>query len=71
MYVKSTQTDAVATEPHGKDDEDEDEAVVQVVSSQPVTSPPEPDKVSSVAYLNVSQCPHSLPGQDPASSRRP
>ena len=56
VYVKATQTDAVALEPHRPgDDEDEDEAAVEVLSSQPVAPPPEPAKVQCVDCLYVNQ----------------
>lgn len=54
MYVKATQTDAVALEPHRPEDEDEDDAVVEVVSSQPVATHPETHKVGCLHDNHLS-----------------
>lgn len=53
VYVKSTQTDIVSMEPQKNDDEDEDELVVEVVSTKSaVAVASEPDKVS-VFFLDL------------------
>ena len=54
VYVKSTQTDMVSIETQRNDDEDEDEAMVPVVSSaQSTAAPSELDQVGICLLMSL------------------
>ena len=52
--MKSTQTDMVSMEPQRNDDEDEDELVVEVVSTNLPSSTTEANKVGNLCCPTVS-----------------